>query len=33
MLFAVMSYNAQDAGIFESYVVLNINGAGNTYYD
>ena len=33
MLFAVMSYNAQDAGIFESYIVLNINGAGNTYYD
>lgn len=26
-------YNAQDAGVFESYVVLNINNAGNTYYD
>ncbi len=31
--FALIGFNAQDAGIFESYAVLNINGAGNTYYD
>ena len=25
--------NAQDAGIFESYAILNVNNGGNTYYD
>lgn len=32
-LFASCFYNAQDAGIFESYAVLNINNGGNTFYD
>ncbi|WP_417428663.1 T9SS type A sorting domain-containing protein [Halpernia sp.] len=27
------SLKAQDAGIYETYVILNINSAGNSYYD
>ena len=33
MVFAIASTFAQDAGIFESYVVLNAKNAGNVYYD
>lgn len=33
MIFTFFTLSAQDAGIFESYAVLNINNAGNTYYD
>ena len=32
-LITITFMNAQDAGVFESYAILNINGAGNTYYD
>lgn len=33
VVFAIGSSFAQDAGIFESYVILNVKNAGNAYYD
>lgn len=31
--FGMFKSQSPDAGIFESYAILNINSAGNTYYD
>ncbi len=33
LLFAFIGFNAQDAGIFESYAILKINNGSNAYYD
>ena len=32
-LFSFIGFNAQDAGIFESYAILKINNGSNAYYD
>jgi hypothetical protein len=33
LTFATQSVNSQTMGIYESYAIVNINGAGNTFYD